>query len=126
MSNEFEILVNSLFKLPRVRYAAVIDSHGEKLHGGMKPGVVSMSSTQTEKKLEIQSVLILKMAEDFETECGRLFYSSIRWEKLVGLFFLLSQDWALNVTIEGDMPLSEIFEIEKVVRRWKEKNKLVR
>ena len=119
---EFQDLINSLFKLPWVRYAAVIDSHGERFIGGMKPGVRSITSMPSEKKLEVQSMLILQMAQDYEPECGRLYYTAIRWDKIVALFFLLSPDWALNLTVSDNLSLQDAFEIERMVRAWRTEN----
>lgn len=122
MISEFQDLIDALFKRSSVRYSTVIDFRGEKLAGGMKPGVESISTNQSERRLEMQSVLILKMAEGFEPECGRLYYSAIRWEKIVALEFLLSSEEVLNVTIDADTPLEEAFEIEKMVKEWKNRH----
>ena len=116
---EYQSLIDALFKLPFVRYAVVSDSFGKRLAGGMKPGVQTYSSRQTETKLEIQAVLILKMAEEFEPQHGRLFYGAVRWQKVVALFFLLSQDQVVTITVEGDTPLQEGFNVEALIHGWR-------
>ena len=110
---EFQSLIDTLFELQAVRYAVVSNSVGDRITGGMKQGVQTISSPQMEMKLERQAVLILNMAENFEPENGRLYFVSVRWDKVVALFFLLSQDHALTITVNGDAPLQDLFEIER-------------
>src|SRR5271157_5921458 len=81
-SQEFRSLIDELYSLPMVRFAVINDSYGERLVGGMKPGVQSISPDESEKRLAMQSVIMLKMAEDFEKYTGELHYSTIRWDKM--------------------------------------------
>ena len=118
-SQEFRSLIDELYSLPMVRFAVINDSYGERLVGGMKPGVQSISPDESEKRLAMQSVIMLKMAEDFEKYTGELHYSTIRWDKMKAIFFLLSPERAVTVTIYGDTPLEQISKVENVVRNWK-------
>ena len=116
---EYQSLVDYLFELSAVRYAVVSDSVGGRVAGGMKQGIKPIGSPQAEAKLEIHAVLMLNMAETFEPDNGRLLFVSARWQNVVAVFFLLSSDRALTVTVNGDAPLQDLFKIEALVREWK-------
>jgi len=118
----FQSLFDLLFKHPKVRYAAVIDSLGKRIAGEMKPGLRSITSVKTDKRIAVQSVIVLKMAESFESETGRLHYTAIRWDKIVMLYIFLTSDMVLNLSIEGTTPLREVFAIEKQVKKWKKEH----
>ena len=97
----------------------VSDSNGERLAGGMKPGVLTVGPQRSETRFQMQAFLTLKMSEDYEKENGRLYYSAVRWDKIVAVSFLLSPDSAAIITISGDTPLQEVFNIENLIREWK-------
>jgi hypothetical protein len=118
--DSYQILVNKLFELPFVRYAVVTDDFGRRFVGGMKPGISSTTPIEIEKMLETQAVLILKMAEGYVPYDGSLLWSSIHWEKVVALFFLLGQDkGTLSVTLEGTSSLESALQVHKLVEDWK-------
>ncbi len=112
-------LVNELFELEHIRYAVVLDDFGEKLLGGMKPGVKTSTPTDAEKRLEIQSILILRMAEQYEQFDGKLHYTCIKWDKLSALFFFLSSNRTLAVTVQPSAPPDFGEEVEKLVQRFR-------
>ncbi len=115
----YQELVESLFKLPFVRYAVVTDDFGHRFAGGMKPGIQSLTPIELEKRLEAQAVLILKMAEGYVPDVGKLLWSSIRWEKVTALFFLLGEEkGTLSVTIQGETPMESLLEVRKKIGGW--------
>ncbi len=121
--DSYQKLVNRLFELPFVRYAVVTDDYGRRYVGGMKPGVQSTTPIEIEKRLETQAVLILKMAEGYIPYDGNLLWSSIRWEKVLALFFLLGQDkGTLSLTLEGNSSLQSALQVHQLVEDWKDKN----
>ena len=98
------------------------DGFGRKLAGGMKPGVTSTTSDDIEKRLEIQAALILKMAEGYVPYDGDLLWSSIRWEKILALFFLLSGGYQIVcVTLDGKSSFENVIDIHAVIKKWKPK-----
>jgi hypothetical protein len=111
--------VDSVFRVPGVRYCVVIDDYGRKVVGGMKPGVESVSPLDVERKLEMQAVIILKMALPYEKYLGSLHHSTIKWDKLDALFFLLSDDRTLSLTIEGSDRDSAASQVERALASWK-------
>jgi hypothetical protein len=122
--SSYETLVRKLFELPFVRYAVVTDDFGRRYVGGMKPGVESTTPIEIEKRLETQAVLILKMAEGYVPYDGNLLWSSIRWEKVLALFFLLGQEkGTLSLTLEGNSSLEAALQVYQLVEDWKSNGK---
>jgi hypothetical protein len=116
----YQKLIDALFDLPFLRYAVVTDDFGRRYVGGMKPGVESTTPVEIEKRLESQAVLILKMAEGYVPYDGEVFWSSIRWEKVIALFFLLGEGkGTLSLTIQGDTPFDSFGRIHQVIEDWK-------
>jgi hypothetical protein len=119
----YQKLVASLFGLTFLRYAVVTDDFGRRYVGGMKPGVESTTPIEIEKRLEAQAVLILKMAEGYVPYDGQLLWSSIRWEKVIALFFLLGEGkGTLSLTIQGDTSFDSFSEILDIIEKWKSSN----
>jgi hypothetical protein len=116
-SKDFEGLIKELFALDFVRYAVVIDDFGERIAGGMNLHVESTTPPDVERRLEVQAILILRMAEAYEQYDGKLLYSSIKWEKLSAYFFILSDKRILALTVEGKAPPEIIENVSDVVRR---------
>jgi hypothetical protein len=116
----YQRLIDSLFELPFLRYAVVTDDFGRRYVGGMKPGVESTTPVEIEKRLEAQAVLILKMAEGYVPYDGEVLWSSIRWEKVIALFFLLGEGkGTLSLTIQGDTSFDSFSKIHEVIETWK-------
>ncbi|MDH2900279.1 MAG: hypothetical protein PXY39_04860 [archaeon] len=116
----YQKLVDSLFELPFLRYAVVTDDFGRRYAGGMKPGVESTTPVEIEKRLEAQAVLILKMAEGYVPYDGKVLWSSIRWEKVIALFFLLGEGkGTLSLTVQGVTKFDSFDKILKIIDNWK-------
>ncbi len=116
----YQELINSLFAFPFVRYAVVTDNFGRRYAGGMKPGVESTTPVEIEKRLESQAVLIMMMAESYVPYDGELFWSSIRWKKVIALFFLLGKDRGnVSVTVQGNTSYDSFIEIYRIIQKWK-------
>jgi hypothetical protein len=118
-SESYDRLVDKLFLVPNVRYAVVADDLGNRYFGGMKAGVQSTTPLDIEKRLEVQAVLILKMAQGYEPFDGKLYYCSIRWEKVLAYFFLLDKgDRILAVTLNAKASPQAVNKIRALVRKW--------
>jgi hypothetical protein len=116
----YQRLIDSLFEFPFLRYAVVTDDFGRRYAGGMKPGVQSTTPVEIEKRLEAQAVLILKMAEGYVPYDGEILWSSIRWEKVIALFFLLGEGkGTLSLTVQGDTPSDSFSKIYEAIEKWK-------
>ncbi len=116
----YDELIEKLFQINNVRYAVVTDELGNRYSGGMKKGVKSTTPLDIEKRLEIQAVLILKMAEGYQDFDGELFYCSIHFKKVFAYFFLLAKgERVLSVTLDSFAPPSSLDEIREIVSKWK-------
>jgi hypothetical protein len=115
---EYSELIDSIFLLEPVRYAMILDDFGERIMGGMKPKVTSLTPEEVEKNLELQATLILKMAETFSKHTGKLMNTQINWEKVSALFFRLSEDETLCVSAEAN-PGPPVRELRNLIENWK-------
>lgn len=123
MDDNYRALIDDLFELHFVRYAVVTDDYGRRYAGGMKPGVESTTPIEIEKRLEAQAVLILKMAEGYTLYDGAVKWSSIRWEKVVAMFFLLGEGMGtLSVTLGADTSSDSLSRVYNLVEAWKKKH----
>jgi|GEM_PF-1995314 hypothetical protein len=119
--SNYEKLIRNLFSLEYVRYAVVLDDYGNRIVGGMNENVPSTTPADVERRLEVQCILILRMAESYQQYDGSLLYSSIRWEKLSAYFFLLSDKRVLALTVQGRAPLNFVEDIREVVKAFLKK-----
>jgi hypothetical protein len=97
---DYAKLINHLHEIPHVRYASIADDMGQRIAGGMKPGVRSATAPEEETRLSLQSILSLKTAESYQKYTGKLQYLSISWEKMSAIFLLLPNSKSLTLTID--------------------------
>lgn len=121
-TQKYSQLLESLYKMDGVRYAAVLNQYGERVSGGMKSSVKSLTPTNLDERLEIQAVLTLRMAEGFAKFTGKLMYATFRWPKAIALFFILNEEKALSLTLDGDFSPKSILSINNAVKKWKSKH----
>lgn len=107
----------------------MIDEKGERLAGGMKTGVSSLTTEAQERMLESHATIVLGMAKIHEAKTGTLRCSLFCWDKIIAAFFPLSapafvpatklRRWALVVTFDAkEIHLSETLEkIEETLQR---------
>ncbi len=119
VKEKYDDLIRSLFEMPHGRYAVVLDDFGNRIAGGMKVGIESTTTEVAERRLEVQAVLILRMAEGYEEFDGKVHYSSIRWDKVLAHFFILSTNTALALTLQGSAPTYHIEKVRQVVEKSK-------
>jgi hypothetical protein len=119
---DYEKLVSFMFSIPHVRYASIADEMGQRIVGGMKPGVKSATAPEEEARLALQSVVSLKSAEGYEKYTGKLRYLCINWDRMFAVFFLLPNSKSLAITVDktGSQPdviRDAIMAIEKSIPR---------
>jgi hypothetical protein len=105
-SRKYSKLIGKLYAIPHLRYASISDDMGQRIIGGMKPGVESATAPEEETRLGLQSVVSLKSAEGYQKYTGKLEYLCITWEKMFAVFYLLPNSKSLAVTIDktGNQP----------------------
>jgi hypothetical protein len=117
-SNQYAELLDSLFKIPKVRYAAILDEFGDRLVGGMRPGVTSLSPPNIERKLETQSSLMLRMAEDYSKFAGEFSFISVDWQNMTAVFSFLPDKKSVSLSIDGMWPTETIQEVKRAIKSW--------
>jgi hypothetical protein len=118
LQEAYNELLDELFRFPSVRYAAVLDEFGDRIAGGMKPNVESMTPSSVERKLETQSALMLRMSDDYAKFVGRFRYILLQWEKMIALFFFLTNGTSLSMSMENASSSEAIDQVKLVVERW--------
>jgi hypothetical protein len=119
-AQHYRKLIDRLFRVKSIRYAVITDELGIRYFGGMKEGVESTTPLDIEKRLEVQAVLILKMAVGYERFDGKLLYSCIQWQDVSAYFFLLGRrgNRILTITIDSvGLPLA-LTKARRVVENW--------
>jgi hypothetical protein len=116
--DQYSELINAIFRLDGIRYAMILDDFGERIMGGMKPLVASLTPEEVEKNLELQATLILKMAENFAKHTGKLLYTEIHWERVAAMFFRLSEEETLCVSAEVNAG-AQTQKLREILEDWK-------
>jgi hypothetical protein len=101
-SKQHTELLEKLFKLPEVRYAAIVDEFGTTLQERMRPLTDRVTPPAQDLKMNMQTILALRMAETNVKFVGKLHYLSIRWEKIIDMYFLLANKLGVAVTLDGE------------------------
>src|SRR5208337_3163785 len=118
MKSEEELckeLIGEVFQIRGVRYATVVDGYGNRILGGMKPGVETVAPPEIETRREMQSIFVMKMAEDYEKYFDKSMYTIVGWKRLHAVYFLLSRSRALSLTIENQDLQQALPRLELVV-----------
>lgn len=115
-SAQYSDLLESVYRISKMRHAVILDDFGDRIAGGMKPGVESYSPPGVERKLETQSTLMLRMAEDYSKYVGSFAYISMAWEKMTAAFFFLPKGYSLSVSLDGMDVARELEEILEIVK----------
>ena len=115
---DVSILIQHLYKIPKIRYASISDEMGRRIVGGMKPGVISATEPNDEVRLALHSIVSLKTAESYEKYTGKVEYLCISWEKMFAVFFLLKGSRCMALTFEKSADQKSV--IRRALRLIKE------
>jgi hypothetical protein len=111
-------LLNQLFKLPEVRYAAIVGEFGTTLQERMRPATVRVTPPDQDQKMNMQTILALRMAETNVKYVGKLNYLCIRWEKIIDMYFLLASKLGIAVTLDGDASDEATQSVASLVKKF--------
>jgi hypothetical protein len=107
----FELLKKRLFASPYVRYIALIDGLGNTIVGSMKQGVQAITLPDQDFVMNLQAMVALGIGESNQKFAGKLHYISVKWNKIMDLYFLIQPDLGLAVTLDVDAPADAISEL---------------
>jgi hypothetical protein len=95
----------------RVRFAAVVDSEGRILEGGMRPEIEPIEPLEKTPHL-ISQLIARESTEDRAIFLGGPEYSILIHDKLIAIILYLENGFIL-VTTERRFPLTKIAELRK-------------
>ncbi|MFI5448981.1 MAG: hypothetical protein ACHQ03_04350 [Candidatus Bathyarchaeia archaeon] len=99
----------------RVRFAALVDTNGRILEGGMREGVQPLEPLEKTPHLIARLVSVQKH-EDFATFFGKPEYSILIHEDIIAAIFHSGRKYAL-VTIDRKFSLEKIEKLHKLAAR---------
>jgi len=104
-------LLQSIFSLDtRIRYAAILTQRGDRIEGGMRPGVQSLNPEEEEQKMFTQSAISKGMSESWIRYFDRWQFLVIGHAKLK-MFEFPYQNNILFVTAEPSISLEVVEKI---------------
>jgi hypothetical protein len=99
-----------LIQEPEIRFAGFLDMMGNLITGGFSKGVIPFKDETERKKMFIESVLRVRIRQDFDYKLGSVEYAAARRKNVVVMTFLVG-DKVLFVSTEYDI------EIDKTARK---------
>ena len=98
-----------------VRFAAVVDSNGRILEGGMREGIEPIEPLEKTPHLIARLVSVQKL-EDFATFFGKPEYSILIHEDIIAAIFHSGRKYAL-VTTDRKLSLEKIEKLHKLAAK---------
>ena len=99
----------------RVRFAALVDSNGRILEGGMREGIEPLEPLEKTPQLIARLVSVQKH-EDFATFFGKPEYSILIHEDIIAVIFHSGRKYAL-VTADRQFSLEKIERLHKLAAK---------
>jgi hypothetical protein len=114
---QFQTLVNRIYSLDtRIRYAAFINVKGEVLAGGIRGGIKSLDSDETEK-VRLQQLATSGLARrHWEQAYGKYAYTMMRFQNLLLAQFPY-RDLALIVSMAPNAPREVFDQISELLNK---------
>jgi hypothetical protein len=94
----------------KIRFVGIINDLGRLVHGGMRPGIMSLESETESIKIYMEFALISKLHTDFDSKLGEVLYSLTVRKKIKMLSFPVT-DHIIRLSLEKDA------DHEKIVNR---------
>ena len=86
----------------KIRFAGVINERGKLIEGGLKDGVVPISSEKDDEMLFMELVLRVKMRQEFDKQLGKVKFAMALRDKVLEMSFLID-NYVLFVVSESDV-----------------------
>ncbi|MDA4128525.1 MAG: hypothetical protein OK422_03600 [Thaumarchaeota archaeon] len=112
---QYDKITNSMFKFDRrVRYAAVLDSTGALIAGGMRRGIPSLEPNSEDLRLIANLTIQLNTDKTWDRYFGKTQFTFIKREKVNIMTFYLG-DKLLFVSTEPDFTLQQAQELRNTI-----------
>ncbi len=109
MSQKYSTLEEScgeILKLPKIRFAGVIDRMGRRIAGGFGKDVVPLVADRDNRGMYIQLALEYLMRRDFDSNLGQIDYIASRREK-VTMITIPIEGGIVLISAERDVDIEE-------------------
>lgn len=113
--------IQDILTEPEIRFCGLIDSEGELLVREMKPGIIPLETDKDRRKLYQQLAHRVANRTGFDSNFGRVKFSSSRREKIVMISFPIGR-YILLVTAEPSVNIDRLAwkVIYKLDHQWSE------
>jgi len=86
----------------KIRFAGIINERGKLIEGGLKDGIVPISSEKDDEMLFMELVLRVKMRQEFDKQLGKVKFAMALRDKVLEMSFLID-NYVLFVVSESDV-----------------------
>ncbi len=97
---------NLLLQEHEIRFAGFLDPMGNLVAGGFKDGVIPLHDESERRKLYIETVLGIKIAQEFDYDLGSVDYIAARRKKVITFTFTLNGK-TLFVSTESNVDIEK-------------------
>ena len=102
----------------QIRFAAVYDEWGERVAGGLREGIESLLSEQSERELVNLSIFDWKARKDMVEKLGKVTFTMAQYENVKRFSFYLGDEHLLLVSAQKDDDTNHI--ADEVIRLYYE------
>lgn len=101
----------------KVRFITVVDSVGTPLLTRIRDGLKSLEPPELTTKQQVHSVITVCLAEEFDDYFGKTNFIMVNRERLILVFFAVSKDIYVAVSMEPDFPPQKVGGFVEHVRK---------
>ena len=121
LKKEYQEKCDEILKDPEIRFCGLIDSNGELIAGGFKQGITPLETDNDRKKTFQELASRVASRKKFDSNLGRVKYSSSRRENVVMISFPIAGN-IIMITAEPNVNIDRLAYriIEKLGKQWYE------
>ena len=101
-THDYHSICDQIKKLDKIRFAGVINERGKLIEGGLKDGVIPLSSERDDEMLFMELVLRVKMRQEFDKQLGKVKFAMALRDRVLEMSFLID-NYVLFVVSESDV-----------------------
>ena len=100
-THDYHSICDQIKKLDKIRFAGVINERGKLIEGGLKDGVIPLSSERDDEMLFMELVLRVKMRQEFDKQLGKVKFAMALRDRVLEMSFPID-NYVLFVVSESD------------------------
>lgn len=101
-TRDYNNICDQIKKLDKIRFAGVINERGKLIEGGLKDGIIPLSSEKDDEMLFMELVLRVKMRQEFDKQLGKVKFAMALRDRVLEMSFLID-NYVLFVVSESDV-----------------------